>query len=260
LVGRRRNGYMMLEALAGITQQQGASAFLPSDLPGLVLWLDASDSGTITATGSVVDTWTDKSANAASYGTLTGLGRPETGTRTINGLNALDFDGSQALSAPSILLVDATDGTCTTLAVALTDTIAGGTGGIFSQDPGGGGTRGQQYLRRTGSALETVRIVGSVVTDAAGTAIVVSTAFVASQVLTASGARVEAFIDGASNGASAGSGANTTAANIPRVGVASTTAQRWDGLIGEIVQYDRALSDTDRQTVETYLATKWGTP
>jgi hypothetical protein len=250
---------MMLEALAGITQQQGGGGFVPSDIAGLVLWLDASDSGTITATGSVVDTLTDKSANAASYGTLTGLSRPETGTRTINGLNALDFNRSQALSAPSILLVDATDGTCTTLAVALTDRIDG-VGGIFSQDPGSGSTRGQQYLRRTGSALETVRIVGSVVTDAAGTAIVVSTAFVASQVLTASGARVEAFIDGASNGASAGSGANTTAANIPRVGVASTTAQRWDGLIGEIVQYDRALSDTDRQTVETYLATKWGTP
>jgi len=57
------------------------------------LWLDASDSATITASSGLVSQWNDKSGNSNNF-TATGVARPTTGTRTINSLNTLDFNGS----------------------------------------------------------------------------------------------------------------------------------------------------------------------
>lgn len=60
---------------------------------GLYAWLDASDTATISATSGSVDTWADKSGNVRNA-TASGGARPITGTRTVNSLNGLDFDGS----------------------------------------------------------------------------------------------------------------------------------------------------------------------
>lgn len=75
--------------------QTPLSRFGASRLP---LWLDASDTSTITESGGSVTTWADKSGNgnnATSSGTS-----PTTGTVTINGLNALDFTTGQRMTVP----------------------------------------------------------------------------------------------------------------------------------------------------------------
>jgi filamentous hemagglutinin family protein len=59
----------------------------------LVLWLDSSDSSTISHTGGFVDQWRDKSGYE-NHANGSGVNRPLTGSRTMNGLNAIDFDGS----------------------------------------------------------------------------------------------------------------------------------------------------------------------
>jgi len=69
------------------------SPFTPSDIPGLVGWYDASDEATIEVTGSLVNAWLDKSGFGNTV-TATLGDRPKTGTKTINGMNALEFDGS----------------------------------------------------------------------------------------------------------------------------------------------------------------------
>ena len=62
-----------------------------SEFPGITLWLDATDSGTIvTGTGNEVNTWEnkiDKSVKMTSHST----NKPDT-DESINGLNALGFD------------------------------------------------------------------------------------------------------------------------------------------------------------------------
>ena len=62
-----------------------------SEFPGITLWLDATDSGTIvTGTGNEVNTWANKidtSVKMTSHST----NKPDTG-ESINGLNALGFD------------------------------------------------------------------------------------------------------------------------------------------------------------------------
>jgi hypothetical protein len=72
------------------------AAFSPLDLPGLLLWLDASDASTITESAGLVSQWNDKSGNA-NHVTATLAERPTTGTRTVGGLNGIDFNGSSNL-------------------------------------------------------------------------------------------------------------------------------------------------------------------
>jgi hypothetical protein len=39
-----------------------------------------------------------------------------------------------------------------------------------------------------------------------------------------------------------------------------TGPRAWGGGVGEVLAYDRYLSDSERQAVETYLANKWLVP
>ena len=61
---------------------------------GYKLWLDASDTSSITASSGSVSQWNDKSGNASNFTQATGANQPTTGTRTINGKNVIDFDGT----------------------------------------------------------------------------------------------------------------------------------------------------------------------
>jgi hypothetical protein len=45
---------------------------------------------------------------------------------------------------------------------------------------------------------------------------------------------------------------------MQRIGYYSSTVFQWQGWIGEILLYDRALSASERLNVERYLGKKWG--
>ena len=48
---------------------------------------------------------------------------------------------------------------------------------------------------------------------------------------------------------------------ILQIGLDRTnTGRNWDGDVAEVIAYDRVLSTVERQQVESYLKTKWGTP
>ena len=66
----------------------------PTEIPGLELWLDASDTGSITHTANSVTQWNDKSGNNYHASQSTSGMRPITNTATMNGLNAIRFDGT----------------------------------------------------------------------------------------------------------------------------------------------------------------------
>lgn len=70
------------------------------------LWLDASDSSTITLDSSKVSVWADKSGNGNDFTQSVSSKRP--GITTLNSLDALDFDGTDDwLGAASALLSNA---------------------------------------------------------------------------------------------------------------------------------------------------------
>jgi hypothetical protein len=69
-----------------------SSLWTPANLTSL-LWLDASDSSTITQSSGLVSQWSDKSGNARHV-TSSLTNRPEIGSVQINGLPSITFDGS----------------------------------------------------------------------------------------------------------------------------------------------------------------------
>jgi len=65
--------------------------FSPLDIPNLLAWYDATDPASITETSGDVSNWADKSGNGLDVAET--INPPKTGTATINGLNAIEFNG-----------------------------------------------------------------------------------------------------------------------------------------------------------------------
>lgn len=98
-------------ASSGILNRKGffggvvaAPAFVPTDITGLIMWLDANDTSTLfdaTSGGSTVtsnDTaiarWEDKSTSAKHFKQSTSNNRPKLFTSSQNGKNVIRFDGT----------------------------------------------------------------------------------------------------------------------------------------------------------------------
>ncbi len=72
-----------------------SGGFDPRSLGSLVLWLDASDSSTLTfATGAKISQWADKSGNNNHFYQATGLRQPSYTATGINNKPSITFDGS----------------------------------------------------------------------------------------------------------------------------------------------------------------------
>lgn len=72
----------------------------PMDMPGLLAWYDASDTSTLTLSGSKVTAWSDKSGNSYNLSQATDANRLTTGG-TVNSLNALTGDGGDFMNFTS---------------------------------------------------------------------------------------------------------------------------------------------------------------
>ena len=97
-----------LTAVESLTDANGArnvasapagNVFTPSDDPQLLGWWDASDVTTITQSGGAVSQWIDKAGGNALTQALAPQ-QPMTGTRSLFGMNVIDFGGGQLLDAP----------------------------------------------------------------------------------------------------------------------------------------------------------------
>ena len=76
-------------------------SFNPASIANLKAWYDASDTGTITVSGTAVTQWNDKSGNGYNLTQGTAGKRPLSGTRTQNGKNAIEYDGADDVLAAS---------------------------------------------------------------------------------------------------------------------------------------------------------------
>ena len=72
---------------------------IPADLPKMLVWYDAADASTITESNGAVSQWADKSGNGHHATQETAGLQPTTGSAKIGGLNALRFD-KDMLSVP----------------------------------------------------------------------------------------------------------------------------------------------------------------
>ena len=243
------------------------SAFDPLSIAGCKLWLDAADTSTISLSGSAVTQWDDKSGNAYNFTQGTGANRPSSGTRTQNGLNVIDFDGTNDLltttaakSAFNFLHYL----TSTIFQVVKLDTTAavqgimGAQGGspnqigyvqfnIGTDEYIGAGAGASPYVYQIIQTIGTTARYNTLKSDPANATV---------------GNRALVSLNGAAF--TGGNTANNTAVSSNStstlsVGDAGTSGGiPLDGFIGEILIYDTILSAGDITDVQTYLAGKWG--
>jgi hypothetical protein len=235
---------------------------VPSPIPttGLSGWWDADDTATITASAGAVSAWGDKSPSGFDVSQATSTKRPTWGATTLNGRNVITFDGTAdgLVRASPVQIVNATTGEWSAFAVARPTTVSGARN-IFDQTAGG--AQIAQYIRHNGTTVEAIAFSGgSAFTDTVPSAVAANVAKCYS--VTRSATAVEIWVDGVSNGPTVATGTPTVLANQALTIGANQSAgfQFFQGDIAEVIAYNRVLTTTERQQVESYLKTKWGTP
>ena len=245
---------MSQQLLAGVLSGGGGGAppaFVPTDIAGLKLWLKSNDPATIHATGSVVDTWDDKSGQA-NHATATTALRPTTGTRTINAKNVLDFDGlSDWMVLPSGLYT-MPNGPNTLFSVYASDNTGDATQELVCGTNAGTGIRFCSAFtatdfavmnRTTSAALTTKADVRDTNTRISG--------------FKRSGVNITPFVNGV-KGTDGTNSENFTCTALFLATAAIGGTNRFNGVMAEHIWYDSALSDADCNRVGAYLATEWG--
>jgi hypothetical protein len=239
--------------------------FNPRQLTGVTfsLWMDGADTTTITTSGTTITQMRDKSGNG--YNTTVIGGAPALTTNAINGLSAIYFNGSSYMTGSNA-------NTTTTGTFFLIATLASGQGA------------GQQYTSAYGfgrvvpgsAGYNEVQSINGISCQNAAPSLALSpqrnnangptytipsynTAFMHTTVC--NGTTMAGYGNGSSLGTTASSG--NFAYTFYNIG--SQTSQspifynyNWTGFVGELIAYNNALSDAQRQQVEGYLAWKWG--
>jgi hypothetical protein len=228
--------------------------FQPSDIPGCQLWLDAADASSLVLSGSSVTQWNDKSGNGYHMNTIAGTppnnwsgtpAYPTIGT-SINGLQTVNFKAQSGLKQATTL-----DGVKNLFWV----------GRIAAPD--GSGSTNFIYLLGHDSAYDwTGEPYGGRF---------ISGGFAQSGIYNASAS----LFTNDPNAVTNATFINVIMPSAPNVsllsvaGITGTTRYQgicydrethigWCGDLAEVLIFNSALTTSQRQQVEGYLAQKWG--
>lgn len=215
-----------------------ASVFSPSNFSSLQLWLDGTDpsaTGTAPANGTSITTWADKSG--------TGNNATTSGTAAIydSARSSIYFGASTSNYSMTYSASLANE---TAFIVARLSTTSTGTPGFVGSATGG---RSLSFKCDTNQLALSSRAVGYGSITASGT-LTRNVTTLATYVNTANSGIVT--LDG---GRASGTSVSLTFSNALTTDIAGNFTN-----MCEILAYNRPLSTDDRQTVEGYLAWKWG--
>jgi hypothetical protein len=252
--------------------------YRPLATSGLQLWLDASDASTLydaTTGGALVAAdggvarWEDKSGNGRHFTQPTAGSRPARKTAIQSGKDVLRFDGSADFLERTGTLIGTGAAPVTVFAVVAFDTFSGSPEIIeIGNKPRSApeNTSGYQFIVLNGAQMYCSNIGGNNERYTANNTLSATTWYALSYVV--SGAAFSAtepkfFKNGSSQASTQGTGTSTpnvTASQNAAIGanLSSLRAQYLDGDIGELIIYNVALNDSDREAVENYLMAKWG--
>lgn len=231
-------------------------------------WWDASDTSTITSSSGSVSEWRDKSGNGFNMAQATQANQPTTGTRTQNGLNVLDFDGTD-----DGMVTTATTGrfrasrAYSVFLVAKSDRTNAAAEGLFIAESGSFDFQtGFLVERRTtnlnlhyGRGDSTNNYAQNLVANSSTSSMIIfqtvdgpnnSFSFRINDVVQNT-SRTDGSLD--PSGFLTQGSANHKMWAGRRLG-----GSFFDGFIGEVVIYDKPLAAADRSAVMQYLSLKWG--
>ena len=228
-----------------VTFNGNLSSWQPTKISGCQLWLDAADVSTVILSGSSVTQWNDKSGNGRN---LTGFGSP---TYASNRINLAPNAYLQVGSFPSgtytlFMLVNQTSGN----GPIYTNTTTIGYTGFFPN------YAGNYYLvqsdtRWNGSAtaVDVTTIPASIpFTNSNVFLYSITYNFAASTALVWANGSISPVINGLISGS----------ITIDSMILGRRGSDYMTGYYNEVVHYNSALTTTQRQQVEGYLAWKWG--
>jgi hypothetical protein len=243
-MGQRRNK-VRDRRMRPASQVASWVSFNPRSLSPAI-WLDASDTATITESGGAVSQWDDKSGNGYHLTQATGTSQPSTGTRTLNNLNVVEFvtadwmktSSEVAVSQPffvfAVVQFDTSGRSFPYLLSGQNDTTVIIT--LLNADDLRMGASPTYPTISTNVGLDAPHLVGGLWHGA-------SSVF---------------RLDGSTSNQSTGTGALNLLA-IGASGPSPATSGAWlDGFIAEIIVVGRALTAFEIATTQTYLAKKWG--
>lgn len=247
-----------------LTQRRILRPWRPDQIHGLALWFDAADFSTIKLDGSSnVSKWNDKSVNGRHVEQPTAANRPI----YVPGGDANSINGLPVLSSDSA--------TVRRLVIANTNILSDKTGAtlfaVFRQVAGSSTATGPfncHYLASNTTRRFTTQVTsGNIATrkasgDADSTVSVTITNGITTLLtsrLDLSVATFQANVNGVTTtGTSPAAGAFSSDGDS--IQVLCQANQIWRAYTGEILFYDRALSDSESSAITHYLQSKWGTP
>ena len=219
----------------------------PTDISGLQLWLDANDTNTITLNaGTTVSSWNDKSGNGYHASQSTATNQPTYTYSALNSKNVVRFDGGDELTALDSVVTGSTNRTVfvvfnstgggTRYGVTLGDSTSTGQSFGISQEIG---VRVNSGYRTWTTAVDSTHAIVTIVLDGTSTT------------------DLSAWKNGSSltTNLTSARTLNTAAGFIVGNG---TAGGELSGDVAEIIVYNSALSTSDRESVESYLSSKWG--
>lgn len=216
-------------------------------------WVDAADSDTLATTSGDVTSWTSKAGDGYSL-TPNDPARPQLSSAA-GGLSTLAFTGSQCMQGPSTFTVGSSNTTA-----FFVGSLSGG--GSYSRGFSFQGVGDGQTYGRDNSGIWVLRNAG---TNSIG-------AYKAQMLSVASITPPNAFIACSKfdpfhtmyvNSAPSTPVGGTNVLDVPGklcIGNDGTliSTDFWVGDISEVLLFASALTDSERQQIEGYLAHKWG--
>jgi hypothetical protein len=238
----------------------GNAAFAPSDVAGLTGWWDASDTGTVVVSGTDVTQWDDKSGNAhhivpvqSNPAVPATSAFPAYVTGAMNGqaIVQTDWTSMEALGLPDIAAVGGSAVRSVFVVARNVDNLAG-----YLTLGENSSTNFRRWTVRNDAGFLRLEIQGAGITSALALA-------AGGNVVGAINAGTmlgdnTVYVDGIAE-ALTGTSVLDTATSHSYIGRQLATSGSGGGMeVAEVVLYAAALSQSDREKVEGYLAHKWG--
>ena len=223
---------------------QKYSAFIPTQISGCQLWMDAADSTTITRSGANVTQWNDKANNYSGSAT----NNPQYNSSPINGLPTIHFDGASS----RYVLISANNFNYSFMTYFIVIRWVSGSGGFMGTDTPGNYGRALAVSSPNVQLLLYSQFYTTTVALTANQPCILSAYFNGTTNFTV-------ILNGTPTVFAVGQGAGNTNTNGFNIGLFNpTNGGNHSFDMGEGIVYNSILSDAQRQQVEGYLAWKWG--
>ena len=236
----------------------GGGGFSPSDVSGLVLWLDAgsgvyqtSDFLIQSTGGDSVGGWRDRSTNNNDVVMVNTASRPSYVLNTINSNNVVRFNGVvQYLSSSTAKMMDQTD--FTYFAVLIKSSTAQSFITLVGPVVGGRAFT----MRPSTSHSFSLNLANTVVIGSGQTPIFTSTTAVVVGVNYNAAGTANLFFNNSADGVYFNPRTFTAESTLV-IGARSTGTTYFQGDLAEVIFYDSVLSASSRNQVSNYLAAKY---